>query len=112
LDLYYGGAMFESWLGHCQSWQRFFLIFLSPWRQILGLYLKLGHRHFRPHSSKFIVYCHTVMQHCEWELLIVSVSKLQIENTYVNYSIYGQLMITPGQWGTLVLSKNTGHGHR
>jgi hypothetical protein len=19
LDLYYGGAMFESWLGHCQS---------------------------------------------------------------------------------------------
>lgn len=69
------GAMLESRLGHCLSWQRFLLIFLSPARQMLGMYLKVGHGHFLPHPSRLTVYC----------VLCVNdraVSKLQIENKY------------------------------
>lgn len=38
-DLYSRSSYFESWLGHGLSWLRFFQVFLSSFRQILGKYL-------------------------------------------------------------------------
>jgi hypothetical protein len=47
LDSYVGGAQFESWLGSHVSRLWFFIIFLSPFRQMLGVPW-LRHDHFPP----------------------------------------------------------------
>jgi hypothetical protein len=35
---------------------RMFMVFLTPFRQILGQYLKLGHNGFLPHPLPFIIH--------------------------------------------------------
>jgi hypothetical protein len=45
-DLHSGGARMEPRSSHRLPWLIFFVVFLSPSRKILILYLKLGHDHF------------------------------------------------------------------
>jgi hypothetical protein len=64
LDLYEGGAWFESWLGHLLSWLRFFMVFLSPSRWMLGIIPRLGYDNFLPNPFQFIshltIWCHSL----------------------------------------------------
>jgi hypothetical protein len=54
--LYSEGPEFKSWPRDQLSWLRLFMVFLSPSRQMSGLYLNLGHDHFFPHSFQFIIH--------------------------------------------------------
>jgi hypothetical protein len=51
---YSGGLWTKSWASNWLSWPRFFTVFLSPSRQILEQYLKLGHAYFLPHPSQLL----------------------------------------------------------
>jgi hypothetical protein len=53
---YSGCPWFKSRPGNSLSWLRLFMVFFSPSRQILGLYLKLGHDHFLIHPFQFIIH--------------------------------------------------------
>lgn len=44
--------------------EKFFVVFLNPFRQIPGWNLKVGHYHFLPHYFQFIIYCVPIIQCC------------------------------------------------
>lgn len=50
-DLFSGDAQFEFWPGH---WLSYFIVFISPSREIPGQYLKLDHIHFHQHTLKLL----------------------------------------------------------
>jgi hypothetical protein len=52
---YSGDPGFKSWPGKQQSRLRFFVVLLSPSRQVPEQGLKLGHELFHPHLLLFII---------------------------------------------------------
>jgi hypothetical protein len=62
-------------------WLKFFVVFISPCRQILELYLQLGHGRFLPNLFQFIIHISTL--HSTLYILSywkTSLNKLQINN--------------------------------
>jgi hypothetical protein len=59
---YSGGPRFKSRPGNRLSWLRFFVVFLSPSRQMPGQYLKLGHDLSLPHPFQLIIHYHPLIQ--------------------------------------------------
>jgi hypothetical protein len=59
-DLYSGHARFEFSPGH---WLSYFIVFISPSREITGQYLKLDHNHFLQYTFKFIINPHATIWH-------------------------------------------------
>jgi hypothetical protein len=55
LDLYSGGARFESRLARRLSWQKFYVIFLTPFRQMSG-YISIRHYLFLLNPFQFITH--------------------------------------------------------
>jgi hypothetical protein len=53
---YSWGPEFKSQRGDRRFWPRFFVGFLSPFRQMYVQYLKLGHDHFLPHTFQLIIH--------------------------------------------------------
>jgi hypothetical protein len=64
LASYSGGPGFKSRPGGRLPWLRVFMVFLSPSRQMLGQYLKLGHDRFLPHPFQFIVHYLPLIRRC------------------------------------------------